>query len=179
MPLSQIAHVERNLRGIAARSPEWPLTESLILRLILMLGRDLTSHLDGMLKPAGLGEPEYRLLAALFSADGSACAGELCAALGQSPANLTRIGDGLVKRGYVSRIPHTQDRRRIVLTLRPAGTRLLQSMLPRIGANVACAFDGFTAAEKKKLLATLKKLLAGVDAVGVRSRPTPRMARRK
>jgi MarR family transcriptional regulator, negative regulator of the multidrug operon emrRAB len=170
MPLSQIAHVERNLRGIAARHPELPLTESIILRTVLVLGRDLTARLDHMLKPAGLTEAEYRVLTALFSAGGSAFAGELCAALAQSPANLTRICDALVKRGYIARNPHEADRRRIVLALRPSGTRLLRSMLPRMATNVACAFSDFTATEKKQLLAALKKVLAGVDAVGARDR---------
>jgi MarR family transcriptional repressor of emrRAB len=165
MPLSQVAHVERNLKAMAQLAPGLQVTESIILRVALILARDVSVRLERLLKPAGLTEPEYRVLAALFSQGGSAFPSELCAALAQSPANLTRVSDTLVQRGYVTRALHTTDRRKMVLTLKPAGERLLRSLLPLISANVAGAFQGFSAAEKKRLLADMKKLLAGVDSL--------------
>lgn len=168
MPLSQFSQVEQNLKGLAQRVPDLPLVEMLVLRLALILGRDLNGCLDQMLKPFGLAEAEYRVMMALYSQGGSAFAGELCAALAQSPANLTRIGDVLVERGYVSRELHPEDRRRMLLSLKPAGEKLLSGILPCMSTNVAAAFEGFSAADKKRLLADLKRLLASVDALGAR-----------
>ena len=165
MPLSQLPHVEANLRGIARRVPQLPLTETLICRLALILGRDLNSCLDGILRPLGLTEPEYRVLAALYAREGAACPRDLCAALAQSPANLTRICDTLVRRGLVSRSLDPRDRRRMQLTLRPAGERLLEKLFPAMCVGVGGAFDGFSVAEKKRLLTGLKKLLRGLDAI--------------
>lgn len=165
MPLSQLAHVEANLQGTARRVPGLPLAEIMICRVALILGRDLTSGLDQMLRPAGLTEPEFRVLMALFARDGSASPTELCGALAQSPANLTRIGDSLVKRGLVSRSNDATDRRRMHLVLRPAGNQLLQSLLPQMCRGVTALFADFTAAEKTQLLGGLKKLLEGIDAV--------------
>jgi MarR family transcriptional regulator, negative regulator of the multidrug operon emrRAB len=168
MPLSQVAQVEKNLKGVCRQVPELPLVESMVLRVAVILGRDLNVLLDGLLKPAGLAEAEFRVLMALFSQGGSAFAGELCAALAQSPANLTRVGDALVRQGYVSRSLDTNDRRKMMLSLEPAGEKLLRSLLPCLSRTVASAFEGFTAAEKKRLLADLKRLLAGIETHTVR-----------
>jgi len=104
------------------------------------------------------------MLMGLRTHDGHASAGDLCAALAQSPANLTRISDALVERGLVSRSPDTEDRRRMLLTLEPAAEQLLQALLPRISTQISAAFADFSATEKKQLLESLKRLLAGVDA---------------
>ena len=173
MPLSQVALVEKNLQGLCRRAPDLPLVESMVLRVAFMLGRDLNARLDKLLKPAGLAEAEYRVLTALFSHGGSACAGDLCAALAQSPANLTRVSDVLVRRGYVTRGTHAGDRRKIVLSIEPAGEKLLRRLLPHISRDVATAFEGFTAAQKKRLLGDLKRLLTGIDALNARD-PPPR-----
>lgn len=163
MPLSQLAHVEANLRGTARRVPQLPLTEIMILRVALILGRDLTTRLDQILRPSGLTEPEFRVLLALFARDGSASPTELCGALAQSPANLTRIGDTLVKRRMVSRSHDATDRRRMHLVLQPAGEQLLGSLLPHMCTGVEAAFAAFDTAEKAQLLAGLKKLLEGIE----------------
>lgn len=166
MPASQLPHVAANLRGIARRVPELPVTELMICRVAVILGRDLNAGLDRVLRPEGLAEPEYRVLAALYAQGGSACPRDLCAALAQSPANLTRICDTLVRRGFVSRSLDAKDRRRMQLTLRASGRRLLDKLLPAMSARVSEAFHGISAAEKKRLLASLTRLLQGIDTLG-------------
>jgi len=168
MPLSQLESVENNLRKLGTRLPQMPVNESLILRAAIILGRDANALLDRLLKPAGLAEGEFRLLMSLLAHGGNACAGDLCAALAQSPANLTRIADSLVERGYVSRDPDVADRRRMMLALRPEGERLLQEMLPGVCREVTALFAGFTGTDKQQMLQFFKQLLAGIDALGVR-----------
>jgi DNA-binding MarR family transcriptional regulator len=162
--LAQLEHIEANLHRTRERLPGLPATEVLILRATLILGRDLSALLEQQLKPAGLTEPEFRLLMALFSHGGRAFAGDLCAAQAQSPANLTRIADVLVMRGYISREPDADDRRRMWLVLEPAGEQQLRTLLPRILPDVVAAFEDFSAAQKQQLLDGLKRLLAGIDA---------------
>ncbi len=134
----------------------------------MIFGRDANALHDRLLKPAGLAEGEFRLLMSLLAHDGNACAGDLCAALAQSPANLTRNADSLVERGYVSRDPDLADRRRMLLTLLPEGERLLHEMLPGVSREVTALFAGFSAAEKKQMLQFVQRLLAGIDALEVR-----------
>jgi MarR family transcriptional regulator, negative regulator of the multidrug operon emrRAB len=166
VPASQLPLVAANLRGIARRVPQLPVTEMMICRVAVILGRDLNAGLDRVLRPEGLAEPEYRVLAALYAQGGSACPRDLCAALAQSPANLTRICDTLVRRGLVSRNLDAKDRRRMQLTLRATGQRLLDKLIPAMSARVNEAFDGISAAEKKRLLASLTRLLECVDTLG-------------
>lgn len=165
MPLAQLERVESNLRKLGKRMPQMPVHESLILRAAIILGRDTNALLDRLLKPVGLTEGEFRLLMSLLAHEGSAFAGDLCAALAQSPANLTRIADGLVERGYISRDPDLSDRRRMRLALQPAGERLLHEMLPDVCREVTALFAGFTGADKKQMLQLFKRLLAGIDAL--------------
>jgi MarR family transcriptional repressor of emrRAB len=168
MPLSQLESVENNLSRLGRIMPQMPVHQSLILRAAMILGRDTTALLDRLLKPVGLAEGEFRLLMSLLAHEGKAFAGDLCAALGQSPANLTRIADALVERGFVGRDPDLSDRRRMRLTLLPAGERLLHEMLPGVCGQVTAAFAGFSSADQKQMLQFFKRLLAGIEALGVR-----------
>jgi MarR family transcriptional regulator, negative regulator of the multidrug operon emrRAB len=163
MPLSQIPHVEAGIKGLSKRAPGLPVLESMICRVALILGRDLNTCIDRLLKHSGLAEPEYRVLLALLGRDGEATPSELCAALAQSPANLTRIADALVVRGLIARKLHAEDRRKMLLSLRPAGEVLVSGLLPDMSAEVSAAFREFSAAEKKRLLGDMKKLIGGID----------------
>ncbi len=165
MPHPQFERVETNVRRLSQTFADLPVTEVLLARAVIMLGRDINSLVERELKPAGLAEAEFRLLMALFSHGGTAFAGDLCGALAQSPANLTRISDTLVERGFITRNPDLEDRRRMLLELQPAGEKLVRALIPRIGPQIGAAFGDFTATEKKQLLASLKRVMAGIDAV--------------
>jgi DNA-binding MarR family transcriptional regulator len=172
MPLSQLLQIEERLRKLRRKVPDLPTTETLVLRAAMILGRDFNAMMERQLKPAGLSEAELRMLTGLLAHDGHASAGDLCAALAQSPANLTRLSDALVERGLVSRSPDTEDRRRMLLTLEPAGEQLLRKLLPKITPDVSAAFAGFSAAEKRQLLDALKRLMTGIDALNAGAEPS-------
>jgi len=168
LPLSQLPHVEANLRGTARRVPQLPLTEILICRVALILGRDLTAHLERMLQPTELTESEFRVLMALFAQNGTASPTDLCGAMAQSPANLTRIADTLVGRGLVSRHLDAADRRRMQLQMEPAGERLVEALLPQMCTGITTGFAAFSEQDKQALLAGLKKLLEGIEGIPAR-----------
>src|SRR5262245_12535456 len=153
MPLPQFERVENNVRRLAQTFEDLPVTEVLLARAVIMVGRDINALLERELKSSGLAEPEFRLLMALYSHGGTAFAGDLCAALAQSPANLTRLSDSLVERGFITRNPDLEDRRRMQLTIQTPGEKLVRSLIPRIGPEIGAAFADFTATEKKQLLA--------------------------
>lgn len=165
MPLSQFERVESNVRRLAQTFPDLPVTEALLARGITILARDISTLLENELKPYSLSETEFRLLMALFSHGGQAFAGDTCAALAQSPANLTRIADVLVERGLITRSPDLTDRRRMLLALQPEGERVVLALMPRIGPPMAAAFAGFSSSEKEQLLENLKRVLGSIDQV--------------
>lgn len=164
MPASQLETVEGNLHRLNKRLPQLPVTESLILRAAVILGRDTNVLIDRILEPAGLCEGEFRLLMSLMAHDGRGYAGDLGAAMGQSPANLTRLADSMVERGYLSREPDELDRRRMLLQLLPEGERLLHSMIPGVCREVTALFAGVSEAEKVQMLDGFKRLLTRIDA---------------
>lgn len=164
MPLPLFERVETNVRRLSQNFADLPVTEVLLARAVIVLGRDINSLLERELKPFGLAEAEFRLLMALFSHGGNAFVGDLCGALAQSPANLTRIGDTLVEGGLITRNPDVEDRRRMLLELQPAGEKLVRELMPRIGPQIGAVFADFSAAEKQQLLDSLKRAMAGIDA---------------
>ncbi|MET0292544.1 MAG: MarR family transcriptional regulator [Steroidobacteraceae bacterium] len=172
MPLAQVLYVEDAIQRISRRVPEMRVMDSLICRVITILGRDITARLDQALEPAGLAELEFRTLLTIFSLEGAATPGDLSASLAQSPANLTRITDVLVDRGFVTRTVSDQDRRRTLLNITPVGEKLLRELLPQMAAYTTALFQGFTTEDKTQLLADLKRVLGALDAIQMPHRAT-------
>ena len=167
MPLSQVTQVEEAARKISRRLPEIGLQESILSRTAVILGRDLTSRLDQLLAPAGLAELEFRLLLNLFARGGTAFPGELCPALAQSPANLTRISDLLVERGLITRAPDPDDRRKLALSITPAGEQLAKDLTPQVTSYMTRLYRDFTDQDRVQFMDYLKRLVAALDALSV------------
>ncbi len=101
----QITAIEAGLSNLQKRVDAVPVTEILISRLLINLGREISNHLDQRLRPFGLSEPEFKVLVSIYaSPESGANPGELCAGIGQSPANITRLTDSLVERELILRI---------------------------------------------------------------------------
>ena len=158
---SQIDRVESGLRRVKARLPALPMDEILLSRLIIFLGRDISATYDRLLKPQGLTDADFRVLAALFSQeDSSAFPSDLCAAMAQSPANITRISDALVERGLITRVLSEQDRRRMVLRITAKGAALLHEFFPQTSAQARAAFACLSQQEMGQIIAQLRKTLS-------------------
>jgi len=166
MSLAQITLVEAGLQRIATRMPELSVIESLTVRATTLLGRELSARMDQWLASSGLSEIEFRALVSLFSRDeGDVSPSDLCAALAQSPANLTRVSDALVERGLITRMPSEQDRRRTVLRITPAGEQLVRELLPSMAVFTQALFRNFSAEDTVRLLSDLKRLFAALDSL--------------
>lgn len=165
MPYFQVAQVQQAARQIAGRCPEMRVEESVLCRLLVILGRDLVSRLDALIAPEQLAELEYRLLLMLFARGGTASPGELGVLLTQSPANVTRIANRLVARELITRSTHAEDRRRLVLSLTPSGEQLVRGLLPRLTTAMVGLFGEFDAAERARFLDYLLRLLRALDEV--------------
>lgn len=167
---SQIERVESGLQRVKSQLPQLPIDEILLSRLIVILGRDLSVTYDRLLRPHGLTEADFRVLAALFShLEGSASPSDLCASIAQSPANMTRISDALVERGLITRVSSEQDRRRMVLQITPKGTALLHELLPVTSGLARGACAGLSYEEIRHVTAQLKRMAGALDATGAES----------
>jgi MarR family transcriptional repressor of emrRAB len=164
--LPPIEALEAGARRIAARIPEVPLDQTLAVRLMILLGREMSARLDQWLRPAGLTEVELRALVTVFSqGDAGSFPGELCEALGQSPANITRVTDALVARALITRVPSDEDRRRMELRVTQSGAELVRDVLPRLGGFSRELLADFDAAELEQLLGGLRRLVTALEGV--------------
>jgi MarR family transcriptional repressor of emrRAB len=157
--MDRIAIIEQGIRRNAERLPGLPVTEALLCRVIILMGRVMTAHVDEVISPYKLTDAEFRTLLSLFSyADGTACPSELGAGLAQSAATMTRIGDVLVSHNLVTRVLNEQDRRRMNIRITPQGEALVREVLPRMFDYTRDLYKDFSETEKAQLLAGLKKL---------------------
>lgn len=70
-----------------------------------------------------------------------------------------------MRKGLITRSSSPDDRRKIVLTLLPAGLALIESLLPDVCTLVNAETAIMSEAEQVRLEKLLKKLLDGVDAI--------------
>lgn len=158
---SRIEILEASLARLSARLPETPVRRVMLSRLLVDLGRGMSALLDQRIRPAGVAEVELRVLTVLFSQpqDG-AHPSDLCARTGQSPANMSRISDALVKRELITRVLSATDRRRMVLRITEKGEEFVRRLLPTLFSPLEEMFADFSDADLEALTAQLKRLFA-------------------
>jgi MarR family transcriptional regulator, negative regulator of the multidrug operon emrRAB len=160
---TQFDKLESNLGALAARMPDLPLTEILLCRLMLHMGREMAARFEQQIRPFGLAEAEFRVLTTLFSQpDGVAHPSDLCARASQSPANMSRICDALVNRDLITRVLSAHDRRRMVLRITEQGEELVRRLLPVMFVPLRRMFAEFPQAEQRQLISQLKRLYASL-----------------
>src|ERR1700691_4458618 len=156
---THIDKLETSLRALSARMPDLPFNEILLCRLLIHLGREMTTKFEQQIRPFGLAEAEFRVLTTLFSQpDGVAHPGDLCARAGQSPANMSRISDALVSRNLITRVLSVHDRRRMVLRITEQGEELVRQLLPKMFVPLRGLFAQFPETEQRELIGQLKRL---------------------
>jgi len=158
--------IEAAVQCAAARFSELPVVETSILRMLILLGRELSALLEQSLRPYGLNWTDYRTLMMLFSQpNGVAYPGELCAYVAQSPANMTRIADSLYERGLITRVGCDADRRRTILRITPAGEQTVRALLPETAARTRAIFEPIPETGRAALLGQLRALIAEIDKI--------------
>jgi MarR family transcriptional regulator, negative regulator of the multidrug operon emrRAB len=168
-PLDQL---EDNLRSMLGRIPDLPLTEVLLCRLVVHAGREMAAGLEQKIRPFGLSEPEFRVLTTLFSQpDGVAHPSDLCSRASQSPANMSRISDELVRRDLITRVLSLHDRRRMVLRITEQGEELVRQLFPTMFQSLRAMMSEFPEAEQRQMIALLKRLCATMERHATRETP--------
>src|SRR3984893_11332896 len=160
----QFEMMEANLRALSTRMPDLPFTEILLCRLLLHMGREMAARFEQKIRPFGLAEAEFRVLTTLFSQpDGVAHPSDLCARAAQSPANMSRISDALVRRDLITRVLSVQDRRRMVLRITEQGEEFVRQLLPKLFGSLHVMFAEFSESDLQQLTSQLKRLYANLE----------------
>ncbi|MEF2241858.1 MarR family transcriptional regulator [Xanthomonas arboricola pv. pruni] len=148
------------------RYPAFPREPAVLVRLIKHLYKRLHTQGCVRLKPYGISPPEYEILMMLYGTQEQAITPtEVAEAASEKPANITRLTDQLCEKGLIARGSSPDDRRKIMLTLQPAGLALINSLLPDACTLLNAETASISDAEQVRLEKLLRKLLDGVDSV--------------
>jgi MarR family transcriptional repressor of emrRAB len=158
------AEIEGAISRVSTRFPDVSVPDTLTLRMLMLLGRTLSALLEDSLRPHDLNDTDFRILMCLVSQpDGVACPSDLCAFVGQSPANMTRVADALNERGLITRTASEHDRRRTMLRITPEGEALARSLLPTTVAITRNIFGDMPQSARRALLEQLRAFTVQID----------------
>jgi MarR family transcriptional repressor of emrRAB len=167
---SQIELMEANLQNLTARMPGVPTSALLLCRLIQHIGREMSAMFEQQIRPFGLVEAEFRVLTTLYSQpDGADHPGDLCRRASQSPANMSRISDALVKRGLITRVLSVQDRRKMVLRITQQGEAFVRDLLPTLWAPLRNLLQDIPETDQRQLIELLKCLGAEMENAAIQT----------
>lgn len=162
--LDYMQGIEAGVGQVSDRMPALPQQDVMLVRLLHLAAEGLTVRFLDVLKPHGLNESDFRVLMQLYSSPGgSAYPSELCVFVVQTPTNMTRIADALVRRKLVTRTPGEHDRRRIELRITPAGRRFVERLLPKLFPLLTASFSALDQREKRTLEKLLERVIVSVD----------------
>ena len=155
---------ERRLALIGERYPAYPQQIALVVRTARLIAKRLYDRANAILLPQGLAYPEFNLLMMLYGAgDYALTPSQLGDAAGEKPANITRLTNQLCGKGLIQRTASGQDRRKISVTLTPAGLKMLEDALPVVCGDLQAQTQGLTQRELAQLGRLQKKYLAQLD----------------
>jgi MarR family transcriptional regulator, 2-MHQ and catechol-resistance regulon repressor len=105
----------------------------------------------------GLTPTQFGVLETLYHL-GPLCQGALSSKLLKSTGNVTLVLDNLEKQDLVKRIRQQEDRRMIMIELTPAGRKLIETVFPKVAAEITRTFGGLSPQELNTLGELTKKL---------------------
>ena len=88
--------------------------------------------------------------------------GEFSNALSVPLSNATRIADWLVDNGYVQRLPDSEDRRVVRVSLTDMGKELFKAIDRYIRQRMLQMLSGLTTEERVILLTLIRKVVTGL-----------------
>jgi DNA-binding MarR family transcriptional regulator len=118
----------------------------------------LTRRLAAELERKGVSATGFSVLVLLQSAGGALELRLVRQRLAISKANATEVAGTLSLHGLISRDRSPHDRRALIVSLTPAGERLIEDTFPGHARRVRDAFTPLDEAEKRELTRLCRKL---------------------
>lgn len=88
----------------------------------------------------------------------------VAAEAGISKGTLTGVAGTLERRGLLRRRAHPDDARRVLLSLTPAGRRLMTKLFPLFNAEESHVLEPLSAREVQTLATALRKVVMGLES---------------
>ena len=156
------------LQRLAYQEATHPSFDPLNVQCLMWLFRAFNATLNAQadeLRPLGLSPSAFNVLMALHNSDDHVlepC--QLAQRLLISRPSVTGLLDTLQAKGLVTRQPHGDDRRRILVELTAEGAALLESHYATHYAEQAAAFADLSADERETLVVLLRRVRGAVPA---------------
>ena len=126
---------------------------------IVYTGQWLRNGINRALKPIGLTEPQFNVLAVLFRhRTERANMGDIAAGMVQKESNTTRIVDKLVARGWAIRETCPVNRRKVDVYITPEGRKVFREGHRRVKAFHASLRDRWPPGEEDRISDSLDAL---------------------
>lgn len=109
--------------------------------------------------------PQYRMLVVLTS-HGPQHLSALADQLSVAPSTATRMCDRLVRKGFLRREPHPEDRRQVILATTDAGDALVAGVMDRRRAELTSLMDKLDSDEQRAVIEALERLAAAAGEAG-------------
>ena len=132
--------------------------------LLNRAGARIATAFSEEVRPLGATLQTWRVLAALHERDGRRM-GDLSETTSIEVSTLTRLVDGMEKKGLVTRRRDAADARAVTLHAAPAGRRMTRIILPIAERYEKVALEGFSEAEARVLKTALRRLFDNMDGL--------------
>ncbi len=160
MSITCINEFEQRLDTIGQRFPDYPRKEVLLTRIQFMIYKKFNEFVNHNLHPYGVNDTVWTALIMLYSSPQQFIyPSDLSHIIVSSRTNITRLADEMVEKGWVSRQGCESDRRKIILTLTPAGIALVEDIMPRQWVLYEAMWQGFDPKEKELFEALERRLI--------------------
>jgi DNA-binding MarR family transcriptional regulator len=154
---------EQTLKEIAKRYADLDPSALTTCAALLRTGSDLLTAFETILGRHGLSQGRFLTLIMLNRTPDTAINPSILAEkVGVKRATMTGLLDGLEKNGFVIRLAHSQDRRRVSIQLTDSGKKVLSTMLPDYYSRIAKLMEEVTEEERGQLISLLKKIDQGL-----------------
>jgi DNA-binding MarR family transcriptional regulator len=132
--------------------------------LLNRAGARIATAFSEEVRPLGATLQTWRVLAALRERDGRRM-GDLSEITSIEVSTLTRLVDGMEKKGLAARRRDTSDARVVNLFVTASGRRMTQKILPIAQRYEKVILQGFSEAEAALLKAALNRVYDNMDAL--------------
>lgn len=132
--------------------------------LLNRAGARIATAFSEEVRPLGATLQTWRVLAALHERDGRRM-GDLSETTSIEVSTLTRLVDGMEKKGLVARRRDAADARAVTLHATPTGRRMTRIILPIAERYEKVALEGFSEAEAAVLKTALRRLFDNMDGL--------------
>jgi DNA-binding MarR family transcriptional regulator len=155
----------RNLQDLKKRYPDVDPSAILMGAVLMRAGSDMLAALERILGRYGLSQGRFLTLNVLNrDPEEEISPSELAERVGVTRATMTGLLDTLARDGWIERIQHNEDRRKVVVRLTREGLEHLGRMLPGYFREVSGIMTGLTEQERGTLVELLRKVGEGLSA---------------